>query len=593
MKLQDTSIFNRGPALPVRILNVLLATVLIALPMSLAPSLSWAGDGHDHDAPSAGATSQASPRIVASSELFELVGVLNAKKLVLYLDEKVSNTPVKNATIIVEIAGKKLTAKSDDNGDYFVELEQIPPEGVLAVTASVSAKLSSGALENDLLAGELDVHAAGAEGGAASKGVAGTMRAALHEHSWKEFVPWVGLGVLAFALVAGLWRFIERRRQATRQRSTSMLNVPLLLALALASVSTMFPGKVLAGPEHNHDGPAQQAATNSPKRMPDGTVFVPKPAQRQMSTRTALVTDAQHTRSVELTGKVVIDPNAGGRVQSALAGRIETTGKGLPSVGQRVSKGEVLAYVVPTSGAIERSNQLAQIAELQAAKVLAEKRRNRLKDLSDTVPRKEIDAVESEIQSLEGRITAVNAGLQRKDVLQAPISGIITSSGVVAGQVVDARELLFEIVEPTRLRVEALAYDPKLATAISAASLSTIDGKTIPLSFVGAAKTLREQALPLIFSAPSGALASMSVGQPVKVLIKSGQPVKGISIPAAALTKNPSNQSMVWVKTAPELFSPRTVLFEPLDGANILVLSGLKATELVVVEGASLLSQIR
>ena len=37
-------------------------------------------------------------------------------------------------------------------------------------------------------------------------------------------------------------------------------------------------------------------------------------------------------------------------------------------------------------------------------------------------------------------------------LLRAPVSGVIASASVVAGQVVDARELLFEVIDPTRLR---------------------------------------------------------------------------------------------------------------------------------------------
>ena len=59
-------------------------------------------------------------------------------------------------------------------------------------------------------------------------------------------------------------------------------------------------------------------------------------------------------------------------------------------------KGEVLAYVVPSTAPIERSNQAAQLAELRAAKSLADKRVARLKELADTVPRKDIEAAESE-----------------------------------------------------------------------------------------------------------------------------------------------------------------------------------------------------
>ena len=62
-----------------------------------------------------------------------------------------------------------------------------------------------------------------------------------------------------------------------------------------------------------------------------------------------------------------MDPNAGGRVQSMVAGRLEAGPKGFPALGQTVRKGEVLAYVVPASDTLERANQAAQLAELRAS----------------------------------------------------------------------------------------------------------------------------------------------------------------------------------------------------------------------------------
>jgi len=136
-----------------------------------------------------------------------------------------------------------------------------------------------------------------------------------------------------------------------------------------------------------------------------------------------------------------------------------------------VRKGDVLAYVVPSSGQIERANQSAQLAELRAARTLAEKRVARLRELADTVPKKDIEAAESELASLAERVTAVGGGLSNRDSLTAPVSGLVASSNAVAGQVVDARELVFEVVDPKRLRVEALAYDPEVAADVASASI--------------------------------------------------------------------------------------------------------------------------
>jgi hypothetical protein len=372
--------------------------------------------------------------------------------------------------------------------------------------------------------------------------------------------------------------------------SNRLLRLPVLVLLLGLSLGFSAPSQ--AGEGHDHgDGPAAPSA-NGPQRLPDGSVFLPKPAQRQLGVRTLLTDAADLPRSFELNGKVAMDPNAGGKVQPLNAGRIEPGPRGLPNPGQAVRKGEVLAYVVSSSAPIERSNQAAQLAELRAAKSLADKRVARLKELADTVPRKDIEAAESEAQSLAERIAAVGTGLSSREALVAPVSGVIASANVVGGQVVDAREVMFEIVDPARLRIEALAFDAAIAADVGSASLAVGDAR-VPLTFVGAARSLREQALPLSFRAEGKALTSLAVGQPVRVFVQGKTKVKGIAVPVASLMKNPANQTIVWVKAAPERFEPRTVTVEPLDGVTVAVTSGLKAGDRVATQGATLINQVR
>ena len=83
------------------------------------------------------------------------------------------------------------------------------------------------------------------------------------------------------------------------------------------------------------------------------------------------------------------------------------------------------------------------------------------------------------------------------------------------------------------------------------------------------------------------------MGQPVKVFVQTRTTHKGLAVPAASLMKNPSNQTIVWVKTAPETFEPRVVAAEPLDGVNVAVTSGLQPGDRVATQGASLINQVR
>lgn len=361
-----------------------------------------------------------------------------------------------------------------------------------------------------------------------------------------------------------------------------------LLFSALLSASVAW-----GGPEHNHGESTPVATGNSPKRLPDGSVFLPKNSQRQLAVRTVITEERQAPQSVELTGRVLMDSNSGGRVQPTQAGRIEAGPRGLPRLGQRVQKGEALAIVRASASAIERGNQQAQSAELRAQLDLARRRVERLAQLEGTVPQKEIEAARSDVVSLQQRVAAVSSSVSAVETLAAPVSGVISAINVVAGQVVDAREILFEIVDPTKLIVEAQAFDVALLSNIGAASAAPAPGVSVPLSFMGAGRAQREGAIPLQFRTSGSSETPMAVNQPVKVLVHTKSMVKGVAVPAASVVKSASNQDMVWVHAGAETFQARTVRVVPLDGASMSVVDGLKAGERVVTQGAALVNQVR
>ena len=174
---------------------------------------------------------------------------------------------------------------------------------------------------------------------------------------------------------------------------------------------------------------------------------------------------------------------------------------------------------------------------------------------------------------------------------------MIASANVVAGQVVDAREILFEIIDPARLRVEAILHDVTLANGIESASASADGGKTaFALDFIGAGRIMKEQALPVLFGIRSVAgnpPLSMVLGQSIRLTALTRERLKGIALPTRALVKNPANQDIVWVHSDAERFTPRTVRFAALDGASVAVISGLKTGERVVTDGAPLINQVR
>jgi hypothetical protein len=169
-----------------------LSTLALAALLSSAPWAHAAGDhGHDHDHGPAAPAGPALPRFAAVSELFELVGVLDGKHLILYLDRAADNVPVTEAQIELEIGGARLKAAKHGTDEFEVILATEPQPGVLPIVATITA-----GSDTDLLAGELDIH------GAAPADAAPIA-------SWRQYAAWV-LATLAVLV------FLGRRGRTSR-----------------------------------------------------------------------------------------------------------------------------------------------------------------------------------------------------------------------------------------------------------------------------------------------------------------------------------------------------------------------------------------
>ena len=336
---------------------------------------------------------------------------------------------------------------------------------------------------------------------------------------------------------------------------------------------------------------AMPGTSTAPQRLEDGSLFVPKAVQRQLGLRTRVAVVQELAVTVELAGTVVADARAGGLVQAGQAGRVEATGAGLPVLGQAVRKGELLAQLRPVLSSMERGSNLAQIAEIAAQLAIAERKVARYAQLEGAVPQATIDATRLERDALRQRRSALGSGLNQAEALRAPISGVVSAAHAVAGQVVDAKDVLFEVIDPARLSVEALAYDPLPAGGVTRAS-AAVPGGALDLAYVGSGRQLREQAQVLLFRVQPGGPA-VAVGQPLTVLATTAARVHGAAVPRSALVKTATGETAVWVHTAAERFVQRPVTAQALGALELAVTQGLAQGERVVTDGAALLAQVR
>lgn len=166
--------------------------LLLTLALLLG-SPAHAGDGHDHGGAEPATAGPALPRFAATSDLFELVGVLDGHHLRVWLDHAPSNAPVENAQLALELNGQAITLKPVGAGEFEAELAAEPGPGTHPVTATVTAGADA-----DLLAGELDIHAE-------------AVAQAPHADGWRVWAPWAGGGLVVVLALAALFQ-----RRSTR-----------------------------------------------------------------------------------------------------------------------------------------------------------------------------------------------------------------------------------------------------------------------------------------------------------------------------------------------------------------------------------------
>ena len=175
------------------------------------------------------------------------------------------------------------------------------------------------------------------------------------------------------------------------------------------------------------------------------------------------------------------------------------------------------------------------------------------------------------------------------EALLAPVDGVIADGAPVAGQMAQPNAVIYHIVDPGRLWVEALSFNPVEARAASAV---TPAGKMLTLAPRGSGFADRNQSIPVHF-AIEGDTAGLRAGQFVTVLVASDVAQKGLAVPRTSLVRSSNGQDFVYEHVAAERFAPRAVRIEPLDGERVLIAAGIEAGRRIVVQGAELLDHVR
>lgn len=554
-------------------------------PLALASLLSGgplaAHEGHDHGAPAANMTTSGSPRVALHSDTYELVGVLRGARLTLFLDRYAGNEPVVDARIAVTIgASGDVVAMPTLDGTYVLSSDLLVGTGPLELVIAITH-----AQGDDLLIGTLERPAApAASASVADSGALPNLQVASLPIAGKQ-VPMLYLasgGALAFGLLLGV---------GLRSARPAVPTIGLVVLLLIA-------GTALATAHEGHDhGEAAKAVLpggDTPRRLADGAVFAPKATQRLLGVRTQVTKPEEARKTVTLVGRVIADPNRSGQVQSITGGRIVAPEAGLPRLGQVVRRGDVLASVEQAVPQADRTTIAERVGEIEQQIAMVETRLKRLRGLADRAiaPQSQVIDAETELAGLMRRREIVGRIRIEPEVLRAPLDGVVTAVRVVAGQVVGSQDVLFQVLDPGGLWVEALSYGDVDLSQLGGASALLPGGQPLSLSFRGFGRTLQQQAT-LVQFAVENAPATLAIGQPLRVTAQNGASVSGIIVPRDAVVRGSNGEALVWRHTDPERFEAKPVRTEPFDATRLVIRAGIGAGERIVVRGAEHLNQIR
>jgi hypothetical protein len=546
--------------------SAVLRSMLLALCVLMAPNLLAAHEGHDHAAAVA-PPSVESPRLGMQSDRFELVAFPSGPDLIIYLDDADSNEPVRNAAVTIESVGRQVSARELVPGVYTASQDWFKQPGKYALSISIAVGDQKEQFSGTLLIG--------------------SPATTITTPNRRDYGAWArGLALAGFGFGAALLFRSGRQRWAG-----AALALIMVLVLAASAFGQSIPqlGQPTIMPPVVGD--------TVPHRHPDGSVFLPKATQHILGIRTERALESEAARSHEIPGRVIADPNKSGRVQAVRDGRVEAAPHRLPYLGQTVKQDEVLAYLIPILSSFEESSLRQILAQIERDMALLVPRADALGVVNPNMPAGDatvhmMQELQIQSQGLTRQKDVVLAALNQKIEIKAPVAGNVTAVSIVSGQIVAARDTLFEVADPGAAWVEAWSFDSATAERIAGATAIAEQGRELRLFFIGRGRVLQQQAVPLLFRVEQGA-EKVSIGEVVRVVLADKDKQIGIILPASAVTPGPGNLPVVFEHTTPETFVPRIVQAVPLDAARVMVFGAVTQGMRLVTGGAGLIAQVR
>src|SRR5436309_1656419 len=360
--------------------------------------------------------------------------------------------------------------------------------------------------------------------------------------------------------------------------------------------------------------PAQGDAEPAPAAAAVSTGIVQFRMEQQwlIQMKLAKTQESELHSQIYSTSQVIPSPSNRALVAPPVGGTIDT--QPLPQIGQRVTRGDLLATVLQTTTAaeaaqirIENSRVDAERRRLAQAEIEARARLTAAAAEADRAKRliemkaysqRQVETAEADRKAAE----AILAGVQEQiEALQtapmglnyqvtAPISGTVVALKKSPGEEVRPGEPILEIVALEQVWVEAPIFEKDLGrvkrdvTAIF--TTAAFPDKEFHGRLVNIGSVVNEQsrAATAVFEV-NNASGDLKLGMQANLRLGVGQKVMVLLVPKDSILDN-EGKKIVYVLRTGEEFERRDVVVGDEYGDKVAIVTGVKPGERVVTQGA-------
>lgn len=373
-----------------------------------------------------------------------------------------------------------------------------------------------------------------------------------------------------------------------------------MAVFTIVTLALFLAGCGKSGEEKQEPKPAQGSAAGSTEPSSAHSLRIKAEMLRDIRVTTAPVEVRAGGEGVQLLGEMRVNEGRYAEVGTPIACRVVSV---LAAPGQAVHKGQELAVLQSVDVGKARAESITAQARLDLARKTLERKR-RL-GAENIVPAREIQEAEANVATADAEVRAARAGLRALGasdessdsselVLRSPIDGTVIERVAIQGQMAEPAQPLFRIGDMSRLWLVVHAFE-RDAVRLTAGSMARVSFAALPgrafngnVTLIGKQVDASSRTIPVRIEVTNSEQL-LRPGMSATAWVPVGRSSeKVIAVPVAALQRI-ENEWVVFLPTGQDTFEIRPVGRGRDLGTEIEIVSGLKAGERVVVEGAFLL----